>query len=298
MGIKVGEELDVKTLLYGLMLSSGNDAANVLAEFTSGSVLTFMDELNSFLREIGCKDTNFTNPHGMPDSLHVTTAEDLARMASFAIKNPVFREIVASKKYERPETDKNPASWLIQGNGLVKPGKYFYPYATGLKTGYTVQAGYTLVASAEKGDRKLVAVICNCDDLAKRYRSAIQLFEAGFNEPKQTRKLLSREHDVFHNKLEGAKEVLDASLKDDVTISFYPSEEQEFHSQIIWLNSELPIMEGEEVGFLQLLDQEESLYQTMPLLAKKAVYPTFSYRISKQRDRTLSSIREEGYLGI
>ncbi len=292
MGIKVGEELDKRTLLYGLMLASGNDAANVLAESTSGSVSCFMEELNTFLKEIGCEDTNFTNPHGMPDNLHVTTALDLATMARVARKNSLFREIVSSKKYERPETDKNPASWLIQGNGLVKPGKYFYPHATGLKTGYTVQAGFTLVASAEKGDRQLIAVVCNCDELAKRYRSAIQLFEAGFNEPKQVRKLLSSEHDIFHNKLEGAKEILDATLKEDVIVSFYPSEEQEFHSQVTWLNPLLPIKQGEEVGLLQLFDQEEVLCQTMPLLALKTVYPTFSYQVSRETDRILALIKE------
>ena len=137
--------MDLKSLLYGLMLPSGNDAANVIAEAVSGSVPDFMRELNDFLQSIGCSRTQFKNPHGLPDLEHVTTAKDLAIMAQFAMKSAVFREIVSSSKFLRPQTNKQPEVLLSQGNSLVKPGaKHFYPHATGLKTGYTIQAGMQL----------------------------------------------------------------------------------------------------------------------------------------------------------
>jgi D-alanyl-D-alanine carboxypeptidase (penicillin-binding protein 5/6) len=298
IGIKVGEELDFETLLHGLMLSSGNDAANVLAEAVSGSVSQFMEELNAFLEGIGCKNTKFTNPHGMPDPLHMTTALDLALMAKSALKNPLFRQIVSSKSYERKETNKQPASLLTQHNALLKPGKYFYPHAIGVKTGYTVQAGYTLVAAAEKGDRKLIAVLANCEDLAKRYRSAIQLFETAFNEEKVTRKLLSKEHDLFHRKIEGGKAPLEACLSRDVTVSFYPSEGQEFHPQLFWLELPLPIRQGDEVGLIQLLDQSGALQDTISIVAAKGVEATFSYKFNQQVTAVRLLLKQhKSYLG-
>lgn len=278
MGIKVGEELDFETLLYGLMLSSGNDAANVLAEATSGSVLQFMEELNQFLENVGCKNTCFTNPHGMPDPLHKTTAMDLALMAREALKNPLFCKIVSSKSFERKPTNKQQSSILSQHNALLQPGRYYYPHATGIKTGYTVQAGYTLVASAEKGDRKLIAVLAGCEDLARRYRAAIQLFEAAFNEEKVMRKFLSKEHDTFRKKIEGGKELLEAQLAKDATLFFYPSEEEAFHPQLFWLTPHLPIKQGEEVGLIQLLDQHGVIHDTIPLLALQRVEATLAHK--------------------
>lgn len=298
VGIKAGEQLDFKTLLYAVMVASGNDASNVLAESVSGSVPRFMEELNLFLRAIGCKHTYFTNPHGLPDYKHVTTAADLAHMARFAKKNPMFRDIVMTTRYERPQTNKQGSSWLIQTNGLLKPGKYYYPYATGIKTGYTEQAGFNLVASAQKGDRDLIAVICNCDEVSKRYRTAVQLFEAAFNEPKQIRKLLSQEYDLFHKQLDGAEEVLHAILATDLSISFYPSEEKEFHPQVEWLSLDLPIHEGQEVGCVKLLDQEGRVEKTVSLIASKGVNPTFVYRVQKQTNlATLYMKKKRAYFG-
>lgn len=298
VGIKQGEQLDLKTLLYAVMVASGNDASNVLAESVSGSVPRFMEELNVFLAAVGCKNTYFTNPHGLSDLKHVTTAFDLAIMARFARQHPIFKQVVMTTRYERPRTNKQEASWLIQTNGLLKPGKYYYPYATGIKTGYTEQAGFNLVASAQKGDRDLIAVICNCNEISKRYRTAVQLFEAAFNEPKQTRKLLSVEHDLFHKQLEGAKDTLHAKLSSDLIVSFYPSEEKEFHPEVHWNSLELPIKEGSEVGVIDLIDQEGKVEKTVALIAYKSVEPTFSYRAGKQVDLVAGFIKKKrAYFG-
>jgi serine-type D-Ala-D-Ala carboxypeptidase (penicillin-binding protein 5/6) len=282
IGLQVGEKIDLHSLLYGLMLPSGNDAANVIAEAVSGSIPQFMLELNAFLQFIGCKNTHFTNPHGLSDKEHVTTAKDLATMARFALKNPNFRKIVTSKKFIRPMTNKQPETVLAQGNALVKPGsKHYYPHATGLKTGYTAWAGHTIVASAEKGDRSLIAVICHREGVAKRYRSAIQLFETAFNEPKQTRTLFSAEHDLFHKEIEGSKDVLKAALSKDLTVSFYPSEEKKYHSEIEWKNLSLPIEEGTLAGNVLIYDELNRLQEAVPIYAMKKIQPTFLYKAQK-----------------
>ena len=283
MGLKAGEQVDLKTLLYGLMLPSANDGANAIAETVSGSVLAFVSELNEFLREIGCQNTNFTNPHGLPDPEHKTTARDLARIGQVAMKDPIFREIVSSSKFVKAQTNKQPETILDQHNALVKPRhKHFYPYATGVKIGYTIQAGHAMIASAEKGDRSLIAVVSHKEGAAQRYRSVIQLFETAFAEPKQTRTLLSKVHDVFHQNIVGAKSRLTATLAEDLTVSFYPSEEKTFHSQIFWNVSEPPISVGAKVGEVHIFDEFNALQKTSFLVAAKAVEATFSYQMKQK----------------
>ncbi len=285
MGIKVGEELDIRTLLYGLLLSSGNDAANVLGEAVCGSIPVFIEELNAFLLSIGCEHTHFSNPHGLTDEAHQTTARDLAYMAQEAMKNPIFQEMVSTERYERKETNKQPSFWLAHTNGLIRKGnKYYYPYATGVKTGYTMKAGFNAVTSAQRGDRKLIGVVCGCDEVGKRYRSLIQMFEAAFQEEKKTRQLLSKEHDFFHQSIVGAKNQLDAFLEEDVFVSYYPSEEQEFFLDIVWFSQPLPIVKGEEVGVLRLLNIEKKECKRFALLARETVEPTSSY-LFKQKSR-------------
>lgn len=283
MGLKAGEQVDLKTLLYGLMLPSANDAANAIAENVSGTVPAFLVELNQFLREIGCQNTHFVNPHGLPDPEHKTTARDLARIAQVAMKDPIFREIVSSYKYVKAQTNKQPETVLDQHNALVKPRhKHFYPYATGIKIGYTIQAGHTMIASAKKDDRSLIAVVSHQEGAAQRYRSVIQLFEAAFTEIKQNRTLLSKTHDMFYESVVGAKGKLAAALTEDLIVSFYPSEEKNFYSQIRWDIGALPIIAGTKVGEVQVYDEYNVLQKTAFLVAVKSVEPTFSYKLKQK----------------
>lgn len=278
-GIKVGEEIDAQTLLYAVMLASANDACNVLAEWMCGSVEAFMEEMDLFLKKIGCVNTRFKNPHGLPDDEHVTTAADLAKMAYVAKKYPLFRKIISTTKYEYSATNKQPAFWMGQTNELLKPGKFYYPYATGMKTGYTQKAGHNLIASASKGDRDLIAVVCGCDERSKRYRSAVDLFETAFNEPKQTRVLLSKQHDLFYRNIEGAKNPLQAALPSDLAVSFYPSEEPTLSPQVEWFRLPLPIAAGETVGLVHVVDTEGKEWVRMSLLASEGVDPTWQYKV-------------------
>ena len=126
MGLKAGESMPLKALFYGLMLSSGNDAANVIAEHVSGSVPNFMKELNSYLKSKGIRETSFYNPHGLPHEDHKTTAYDMAMIAKESMKHPFFREVVKTVNYERPQTNKQPPSMLVQSNKLLKSGACFY----------------------------------------------------------------------------------------------------------------------------------------------------------------------------
>ncbi len=279
MGIKVGETLPFRTLIYGLMLASGNDAANVIAQHISGDVPTFMEELNRFVREKGCLHTVLYTPHGLPHPEHKTTAYDLGILAREALKNPFFREVMKKTQYPRPQTNKQPESTLYQHNALLKPGRFFYSKAIGIKTGYTQSAGYTLVAAAEDERRKLIAVILGCEKIEQRYKDAIALFEAGFNEEKVSRTLFSKGFDLFSHPVAGGKIPLQAFLSQDIVLEYFPSEEPIFKTAVLWHVPPLPIQAGQKVAEMQILSLENKLLSSASLFAVRAIEPTFRYQV-------------------
>jgi len=282
MGIKAGEVLSFRTLLYGLMLVSGNDAANVIANYVSGSIPQFINELNLYVQSKGCRHTQLHTPHGLSHDDHKTTAYDMAILAREALKNPTLRQIVSTASYTRPATNLQPEAIMHQHNGLVNPqSKFYYPKAIGIKTGFTNAAGYTLIAAAEDDNRKLIAVLLGCQRLDERYKDAIALFEAGFQEKKAQRTLFSREFDTFSRAVKGGKNLLKARLHSDAVIHYYESEKQTFSSHVIWQENALPITEGQKVGHVQILsDRGESMVE-VPLFAQARVEPTLTYLLQK-----------------
>ena len=217
-GILEGEELSIKSLLYGLLLSSGNDAANVLAyHFGKGDITAFMKDMNKYLSSIGCKETNFCNPHGLHHKLQVSSPYDMALIGRFAIKNRILADIVKAEHYLRPKTNKQEERIIKQPNRLVVPGKLHFEEAIGMKTGYTQNAGYCLVAAASDGKRDLVAALFHAKEDPIRYRDAISLFSAAFEEEPASRKLFEKGSEFVQK--EGR-----AKLHEDVVVSVYPSE--------------------------------------------------------------------------
>lgn len=157
--LQKGEVITIKELLYGLMLNSGNDAAVALAIAVSGSVEDFCNLMNQTAKAIGAKNTNFTNPSGLYDDNHYTTAYDLAIISAYALKNPLFKEIVSSKekKISAPEQK---SRYLKNHNKLL----WNYSGAIGVKTGYTKKCGRCLVSAATREGVTLVAVTLNAPD--------------------------------------------------------------------------------------------------------------------------------------
>ena len=154
--LKAGEEISVRDLLYGLMLRSGNDCAVTLALHHSGSIKRFADAMNEKAVSVGAVHSRFRNPHGLPDEEHYTTARDLALIASAAMENDTFREIVSTKFYApRSWQNKNKMLWNFDG-------------ALGVKTGFTVRAGRCLVSSAERNGMTLVSVVLNSPQMFER----------------------------------------------------------------------------------------------------------------------------------
>lgn len=282
MGIKVGEELPLRVLFYGLLLSSGNDAANVIAEHVSGSIPLFMEEMNRYVREKGCQNTVLHAPHGLTWDGHKTTACDMAILAREFLKHDFLLEVVKSTQSIRPQSNKQPESILVQFNALLKPGKFFYRKAFGIKTGYTDAAGYTLVTAAKDENRTLIAAVFGCEKIEHRYIDAIALFEAAFNEKKVVRTLFSRGFDLFSRPVEGGKIPLQAYLPEDVLLEYYPSEEPVFRTAVLWQVPSLPITPNQKVAEIQILSADGQALITAPLYAVKGVEATFSYRVNFQ----------------
>lgn len=188
MYIQIGEVLTVKQLLYGLMLPSGNDAANVLAESVSGDISKFVELMNAKSKEIGCTNTHFVNPHGFHDDNHYTTAYDMAKILRYAIQNKTFREIIETKYIEIPATNKtNTVRKLTNTNKLVNKNyksTYYYEYAIAGKTGFTNEARGTLVTYGKKDGKEVIVTLFDGTQLLGkevRYYDAKKLFEYAFN---------------------------------------------------------------------------------------------------------------------
>jgi D-alanyl-D-alanine carboxypeptidase (penicillin-binding protein 5/6) len=279
MGLRPGEAHTLRTLLHGMMLASGNDAANVVAEHISGTVEAFMHELNCFLCARGLQRTTFRNPHGLHHPEHQTTAYDMALLTKEAMRHAYFKEIVKTVRYMRPETAYQPAAPLVQTNRLLRPGQQeYYAKAVGVKTGYTAAAGKTLVAAAEHEGRTLIAVLLGCKESGERFRDAVALFEAAFAEKKVERTLFTREYDPFTVQLEGGDRPLRALLGEDLTVSYYPAEEPEMHAVLVWGDLQLPVRAGACVGAVELRTYDNTLLKSAPLYAAHPVSMTLSHR--------------------
>jgi D-alanyl-D-alanine carboxypeptidase (penicillin-binding protein 5/6) len=166
--LKKGERQTVRNLLYGLMLQSGNDCAVALALKVGGSVENFANMMNKIALKVGAGNTNFTNPHGLHDDDHYTTAYDLALISAYAMKNSIFRDIVSTKQMRIVSDDRERI--LVNKNKILST----LEGGDGVKTGYTKKAGRCLVSSATRNGMNVICVVLNCYDMFDRSRSLIE----------------------------------------------------------------------------------------------------------------------------
>ncbi len=160
MGLREGDTVTLRDLAYGMMLPSGNDAANVTALRIGGSYEAFAKMMNDKALELGLYDTSFVTPSGLDAPEHYTTARDLALLTQYAMENPVFREI-AGLSYATVEFGNPPEERTLKNyNKLLES----YSAATGVKTGLTDDAGRCLVTSATLGMESLIVVTLNCNN--------------------------------------------------------------------------------------------------------------------------------------
>ena len=186
--IQVGEALTIKDLLYALLLNSANEAANVIAEYVGGTTENFANIMNEKALSLGCTNTHFVNANGIHNDNHYTTASDLANITRYCMKNETFRKIVSTLNYTLPSTEQYPSNDRVLKNSnslLIEGHKFYYPYAIGVKTGFTTQAKNCLIASSQKDGLELISVVLHAettdDGRGARYVDTINMLEYGNN---------------------------------------------------------------------------------------------------------------------
>ncbi|MDD6665646.1 MAG: D-alanyl-D-alanine carboxypeptidase [Eubacterium coprostanoligenes] len=154
-GLKIGQTITIEELLYLTMVHSACDACQVLAEFVSGSVPAFVEEMNNWVKSLGCKDTNFVNPDGLHDPNHYTTPSDMAKITLATMKNEIFNKISSTQQYKFGKLNFIHTNYMLDKFHVT----YYYPYAQGIKTGSTEQAGYCVITKASKGGYNYLAIV-------------------------------------------------------------------------------------------------------------------------------------------
>ncbi len=179
-----GEEVNMFDLIAAMLIKSGNEAANAIAEYLRGDISSFAQLMNETAQMLGCsQDTHFTNPSGVHDENHYTTARDMAIIARAAMQLDSFREIVSKPTYDLPLTNERPARTIVGGTSILDPASesYYYPYAIGVKTGFTNAAAGCYVGAAKKGGIELISVVFHTSRNG-RWTDTQKLMEYGFTQ--------------------------------------------------------------------------------------------------------------------
>ncbi len=291
MGIITGEKLSVRQLLHGMLLASASDAANVLAEGVGGSIEEFVSLMNKKAAKLGMKNTNFTNPTGFHDERHYSTAQDMAILARYAMTIPEFREIVKTQSYTITPTEKSKNERkIINRNHFVSSllrADYYYKYATGIKTGYTVEAKSCIAASAKKGNTELLCLIFGAkteDNVAISFVDSKNMFDYVFDNYSSV-KIVSENKIVAQTKLANSrrtkKVILKAGKELDALKDKKITETEITFKDNFPATVSAPIEEMQEIGTREYFLNGASV-GTIPLVADKNYkFDPITYFINK-----------------
>ena len=176
--LEPGERLTLKQMVTAIAVGSANDAALAVGEFLAGSTEAFQTAMNAEARRLGMRRTQFQNPHGLPAAGHYTTPADLARLARAALAYPELVRLTSQRQDRTIRNGKGGTLWLINQNRLLTT----FPGADGLKTGYTSEAGFCIVASARRGSTRMIDVVLGAPSSTARFDSAASLLSYGFSQ--------------------------------------------------------------------------------------------------------------------
>lgn len=297
--LQPGERLPVLELLYCALVSSANEACNILAEAVAGDVPTFVEKMNQRAAELGMENTHFANAHGLHNANHYTSAHDIALLTREALKNDTFATIVSSRSHVVPATNLSKERRLSNTNALVNPlyeGRYVYPRAIGVKTGSTSAAGQCLVSAAVGGGETLICVVLGAenvtDDKGVLTRNAFaeskRLLQWGFeNFSRQI--LIDPKVPVKEIPVELSADTTAVALKPQQALeAVLPGdlEPKEFQRDIkLYAESvEAPVEAGQELGELTVRNGD-TVYGTVKLVAAaSAQRSTLLWRLKQAGD--------------
>lgn len=263
MMLKAGDEVTVGELLRGLIVQSGNDAALTLAAHIAGSEAGFVDLMNKEAKKLGLNNTHFTNPIGLPDAQHYSTASDLARLAAAVVRDypQQYKDLFALREYTYnniTQANRNRLLWMD-------------PYVDGMKTGHTETAGYCLVASAKRNDRRLISVVLGSPSDSLRATDSQQLLNFGFQQFDVVR-LYQKDQPVTHLRLwKGTESEIGVGFPTDMYLSIPKGRLSQLKASVQTRQPILaPISAGQQLGSLKL-SLAGKPYAAFPLYAQESV---------------------------
>lgn len=265
-GLLEGEELTLNDLLFCIMVSSANEGCNVIAEYISDDISSFVDLMNQQAKKLGMNSTHFANAHGLHNENHYTTAYDLSLLARWAWQNEQFREYATATTYVVPATNKSSARTLHSTNYLTSnyiESKYYYSKASGIKTGFTTPAGGCLISTASLGKLEFMCIVMGCSPQTadngeygdERFVESKKLFEYGFENIAFTQV-------IADTKMVDMPQVLYSDGRENVVVrpaenltvllpSSCTAEDIELKVEYAALPLEAPLEEGQQVGVVK-----------------------------------------------
>jgi D-alanyl-D-alanine carboxypeptidase (penicillin-binding protein 5/6) len=271
-----GDSVPAKDMVIAVMLVSENGGAVALAQTVSNSVSQFADLMNDKAKEIGCTDSHFENPNGLPAPRHYSTAKDMARIAVYCMKNQDFREIVNTKRTSiRWIYPKDKWSELNNTNELLTK----YKGANGIKTGWTRAAGGCLTASAKRGDTELIAVIMHSPDHDTRFEDATNLFNYGFERVRMVNAIDKNRVEKTIFVRGGSQATITVGVQDDLNFPLLAGEDPKFLKVTYDLPKVVDAGEGIQIGKVlgeAVLHYNGKPVARVPLVARENVKGGFS----------------------
>ncbi len=281
------ETLSMNECLYAIFLASANEVSNAVAEYVSGTTENFAKRMTERAKELGAKNTNFLNPHGLHDENHYTTAFDMAMIMKECVKHPEFLKYISTLNYNIPPTERQPEQRVLyNSNKMIIPSSaYNYEYCVGGKTGYTDEAKHTLVTYSEKNDLSLICVVLK-DDKSNTYKDTINLFNYGF-ELFENQKILSA--GIFNKKINIKDNdgnnvgYVETYINDDIYLSLPKNIDKNKIEIIDNLNSEL----NKSVKKDEILGKLKVQYEDIKL-AEIDIFASNTVEIPKTEEKTNS----------
>jgi len=273
--LQAGESLTVREMLNGMLIQSGNDAATALAEYQGGSVEAFAEQMNKKAAELGMTNTHFTNPHGLDDPNHYTSAADFAKLGRELMKYPEICQIVKRSEYTIPWPGQPWPRSLVSNNHMLDT----YPFINGIKTGFTDAAGQCIVISASENGVNLIISYLGGPSLGQRDSDVVSLARFGFDSYRQKTVIArgteyaSVEVPFYYNKQ------LPLVAADDLSRTVYVKDSVE---QKLVLPDELrlPVHKGDKIGLIEVYENGKYLGSSYLLASEDITEPGMGERVT------------------
>lgn len=288
--LNAGEHIPMRDLLYGMMLVSGNDATVAVAEHLAGSVPAFARLMTQKAHEIGAQNTSFVNSSGLPDPMHYTTARDLATIAAYGYRNPLFAPFVSTREIDISGGMNLPPRHLRSENLLL----YIYPGANGVKTGYTEAAGRCFVGGAERNGVQLISVVLDSEFM---WNDSIALLNYGFAQVSSTEVVKKGENEGFVHVQGGRESRVPVLTSDSITLPTFVNMPTHYQTQVeLPKDVKAPVQAGDAVGRLVVTLDGKEVASTSLIIGKSVERKSFFLWL-KEGVTTLAQTCDDFLLG-